>query len=226
MPVYSAWHNVSGGQHHRRKKIPQSGKSAKGGRNMNYKIMRIILFVIVIAAMFAVPAFMIRQGEEVLNKGKIYIFKAAPVDPYDYFRGRYVNIRIEKNYVPVLPDTKLDFKSNETVYAAINTDKDGFAYLDNLSRTVPKDGSYVKVNFSYQDKDKAYLLIPFNQFYMNEKMAPEAERVVREALLKRKDSCVIKLRVHNDTAVIEELLINNIPIKKYILSLQKSGDKK
>ena len=193
---------------------------------MNYKIMRITLFVIVIAAMLAVPAFMISKGEEVLNKGRIYIFKAAPVDPYDYFRGRYVNIRIEKNYVPVSPDTKLDFKSNETVYASIKNDKDGFAYFDSLDRTVPDAGDYVKVNFSYQNKDKAYLLIPFNQFFMNEKLAPEAERVVREALLKRKDSCVIKLRVHNDTAVIEDLLINNMPVKKYILSLQKSGDKK
>lgn len=193
---------------------------------MNYKVMRITLFVIVIVAMLAVPAFMIRKGEEVLNKGRIYIFKAAPVDPYDYFRGRYVNIRIEKNYVPVSPDTKLDFKSNEAVYASIATDKDGLAYFDNLSRTVPENGDYVKVNFSYQDKNKAYLVIPFNQFFMNEKLAPEAERVVREASLKRKDSCVIKLRVHNDTAVIEDILINNMPIKKYILSLQKSGDKK
>jgi uncharacterized membrane-anchored protein len=193
---------------------------------MNYKVMRITLFVIVIAAMLAVPAFMIRKGEEVLNKGRIYIFKAAPVDPYDYFRGRYVNIQIEKNYVPVSPDTKLDFKSNEAVYASIANDKDGFAYLDNLSRNVPENGDYVKVKFSYQDKNKAYLLIPFNQFFMNEKLAPEAERVVREALLKRKDSCVIKLRVHNATAVIEDILVNNMPIKKYILSLQKSGDKK
>ena len=188
---------------------------------MNYKIIRITLFIIVIAAMLAVPAFMISKGEEVLNKGRIYIFKAAPVDPYDYFRGRYVNIRIEKNYVPVSPDTPLDFKSNEAVFATIVNDKDGFAYFDSISRTVPESGDYVKVNFSYQDKNKAYLLIPFNQFFMNEKLAPEAERVVREALLKRKDSCVIKLRVHNDTAVIEDLLINNMPIKKYILSLQK-----
>ena len=188
---------------------------------MNYKIIRITLFIIVIAAMLAVPAFMISKGEEVLNKGRIYIFKAAPVDPYDYFRGRYVNIRIEKNYVPVSPDTPLYFKSNEAVFATIVNDKDGFAYFDSISRTVPENGDYVKVNFSYQDKNKAYLLIPFNQFFMNEKLAPEAERVVREALLKRKDSCVIKLRVHNDTAVIEDLLINNMPIKKYILSLQK-----
>ncbi|MFA6103252.1 MAG: GDYXXLXY domain-containing protein [Victivallaceae bacterium] len=193
---------------------------------MNYKIIKITLFAIVIAAMLAVPAFMINKGEEVLNKGRIYIFKAAPVDPYDYFRGRYVNIRIEKNYVPVSPDTTLDFKSNEAVYASIKNDKDGLAYFDNLSRTVPENGDYVKVNFSYHDKDKAYLLIPFNQFFMNEKMAPEAERVVREALLKRRDSCVIKLRVHNDTAVIEDLLINNTPIRKYILDLQKSGNKK
>ncbi len=193
---------------------------------MNLKILKMIFFAIVIIAMFAVPALMIRKGEEVLDKGSIYIFKAAPADPYDYFRGRYVNIRIEKNYVTVPPDATLDFEPNEPVYAGIKTGNDGFAYFDSLSKTVPENGDYVKVHFSYRDKDKVYLLIPFNQFFMNEKLAPEAERVVREALMKRKDSCVIKLRVHNDTAVIEELLINNIPIKEYILSLQKSGQKK
>jgi uncharacterized membrane-anchored protein len=190
------------------------------------KIIKTTIFAIVIVAMFAVPAFMIRKGENVLNKGNSYIFKAAPVDPYDYFRGRYVNVQIEKNYVPVAHGTKLDFKHNETVYAAIKTGEDGFAFFDSLSSAIPGNGDYVKVNFSWQDKDKAYLLIPFNQFYMNEELAPEAERVVREALMKRKDSCALKLRVHNDTAVIEELLINNIPIKEYILSLQKSGEKK
>ena len=193
---------------------------------MNFKILKITLFVIVIIAMFAVPALMISKGEDVLNKGRVYIFKAAPVDPYDYFRGRYVNIRIEKNYVSIPPDATLDFKPDEPVYAGIKTDNEGFAYFDSLSKTVPEDGDYAKVHFSYRDKEKAYLLIPFNQFYMNETLAPEAERVVREALVKRKDSCVIKLRVHNDTAVIEDLLINNMPVKKYILSLQKSGDKK
>ena len=189
--------------------------------NPKIKILRMPFFALVVIAMFAVPVFMICKGEKIFSTSNVYLFKAAPVDPYDYFRGRYVNVRLEKNYVTVSPDKKLDFSSNEAVYTTIKKDKDGLAYFDSLSREIPKDGDYAQVHFSYQDKDKAYLLIPFNQFFMNEKLAPEAERVVREALLKRKDSCVIKLRVHNDTAVIEDLLINNMPIKKYILSLQK-----
>lgn len=189
--------------------------------NPKIKLLQMLLFVLVIIAMVAVPVFMTCKGEKIFSQGAVYLFKAAPVDPYDYFRGRYVNIRFEKNYVTVSPGKKIDFNSNETVYATIKKDEKGLAYFDSLSREVPQNGDYAKVNFSYQDKDKAYLLIPFNQFYMNEELAPEAERVVREALMKRNDTCLLKLRVHEGTAVIENILMNNIPIKEYILSLQK-----
>ncbi|MHB9139547.1 MAG: GDYXXLXY domain-containing protein [Victivallaceae bacterium] len=189
--------------------------------NPKIKILKISIWVLAVTAMFAVPVFMVCKGEKIFSHGSIYLFRAAPVDPYDYFRGRYVNIRFEKNYVLVDPNKKLDFSDNEAAYVTIKKDKDGVACFDRLSREVPKNGDYAQVNFSYQDKEKAYLLIPFNQFYMNEKLAPEAERVVREALLKRNDSCLLKLRVHGGTAVIENILINNIPIKEYILSLQK-----
>lgn len=189
--------------------------------NPKIKILRMPFFALVVIAMFAVPVFMICKGEKIFSQGNVYLFKAAPVDPYDYFRGRYVNVRLEKNYVTVSPDKKLDFSSNEAVYATIKKDKFGLAYFDSLSREIPKDGDYVQVNFTHQELNKAYLLVPFNQFYMNEELAPEAERVVREALLKRNDSCLLKLRVHDGTAVIENILINNIPIKEYIQSLQK-----
>lgn len=193
---------------------------------MNRKTFKLVFFAIVTVAMFAAPAFMARQGELVLRHGSIYLFKAAPMDPYDYFRGRYVNIRLEQNYAPAPSDKKLDFKYNEPVCAVLKNGGDGFACFDRLSRTPPEDGDYVKVHFSWQDKDKAYLLIPFNQVYMNEHMAPEAERAVRDELMKRNDACVLKLRVYRGAAAVEELLINSIPARQYLQAIQARKNKK
>ena len=49
-----------------------------------------------------VPAKMIFNKEAVLAQGKDYRFKTAPIDPYDPFRGKYIDLYYEANAFHIL----------------------------------------------------------------------------------------------------------------------------
>lgn len=66
----------------------------------------------------------------------------------------------------------------------------------------PKTGQYVKN-------------LQFDRYYMNEKMAPEAERLQRN-LDFNKDTIYLLVRVKNGDYVIQGPYINDIPIEQYI----------
>ncbi|MFA7232425.1 MAG: hypothetical protein WC071_14220 [Victivallaceae bacterium] len=54
------------------------------------------------------------------------------------------------------------------------------AYLRlNLNRTPPDEDDYVRVKFRYNTGGKSYIHLPFDRFYMNEKLAQETENAVK-----------------------------------------------
>ena len=70
---------------------------------MNFQHLLILLGVFVLVALMQlfVPANMIWSREKVLNEGKIYKFKTAPIDPNDPFRGKYISLNFEQNAIEV-----------------------------------------------------------------------------------------------------------------------------
>ena len=165
----------------------------------------------------AVPAAMIVRYEMVLIYGKLYKFRTAPVDPYDAFRGRYVALRIKEDSAPVRDRT--EFKYNETVYAAITTDKDGFAKFASVSKTPPtEDVDYlkVKVRYNYGEDKVISLEIPFDRYYMNENYAQAAEDAYRQNSRQGKENTYVAVRVKSGKAVIENLFIDNQPVMEYL----------
>ena len=48
----------------------------------------VILLVLVCAVQVAVPVAMIARREIALRQGETFLFRCAPVDPVDFFRGR------------------------------------------------------------------------------------------------------------------------------------------
>ena len=61
---------------------------------MNNKRNLILLLLLVCLQLF-VPAKMIYDHEAILNKGKVFKFKTAPVDPSDPIRGKYITLQFE-----------------------------------------------------------------------------------------------------------------------------------
>jgi hypothetical protein len=122
-------------------------------------------------------------------------FVVAPVDPADPFRGRYVSLRFAG--AEFKTQEKLPFEEGQPIHALLEADAEGYAGVKALVAEPPKDGTpYVEIRRWWSGPDyrrdletkkseqcgwRYSLTFPFNRYYMNEKAAPEAERLYREA---------------------------------------------
>jgi uncharacterized membrane-anchored protein len=178
------------------------------------------LLAIAILAQLVLPIRTVMQHESVVTSGREYRFRTMLVDPYDPFRGRYVQLGFEETELSI---DHLDPQpeAGERVYARIETGADGFARLTDASIDPPERGDYLRVDIRWvgADDDIARVDLPFDRYYMNEDAAPEAERVFRERVGTRgddgemDDGDFVIVRVEKGIAVLESLYVDDQPIE-------------
>ena len=122
-----------------------------------------------------------------------YTEKAA-----DEVRGRYVALRFTGNGTASY--------TGEVQYGTLVVDEEGFAEIDEVLEAEPESGPYIKTHTGE---------VPFDRFYMNEKLAPEAEAALRNREAGTV-SAFLEVRVLNGDAVPVELYIDNLPASEYI----------
>jgi uncharacterized membrane-anchored protein len=181
---------------------------------MRSKTLVLSLFVVAAMAQLGVPLSMIGQRELTLRSGERYKFKTAPVDPYDAFRGRYVALRLEEQNAAIPPGTPL--ASGKKAYVTVETGEDGFAKLRSLSAERPKGRSCIPVTVSYINGTNAVLQLPFDRYYLPEGKAPQAESAYREHSRGTNRTSYVTVRVLDGFAVLEELYIDDVPIKEFL----------
>jgi uncharacterized membrane-anchored protein len=178
------------------------------------------IFAVVALAQLAAPASRIYTYERTLREGRVYKFQAAPLDPYDPFRGRYVTLQLEQVTAPWAgTDTP---RRGQKVYASITVKDDGFAQFSGASPDRPTSGDYLRVPIAwveYAAKNTVRLDLPFDRYYMEESAAPAAEKAVQEHLGfrgSRPGEVYVTLRVRNGVGVIEDLIIAGKPIRQFL----------
>lgn len=186
---------------------------------INRKKLTIALFICLSIIQLYVPVSMIVKHEITLRSGLQYKFRAAPVDPYDPFRGRYVTIRINDTALPV-PDN-VDFSTNQSIYVQLEQDEQGFAKMTGIAEKLPKEGAYVKAKILHlinegAGKKTAVIKLPFDRYYMEEKLAPAAEKAYLEHARDNVGDAYVTVRILNGLAVIEKLYIKDMPMEEYL----------
>jgi hypothetical protein len=172
------------------------------------------LFGVVAVAQLAVPASMIAQRELTLRTGELLKFRTAPVDPYDAFRGRYVALGFTQTSVSI-PEG-MELRLNQKVFVLLEGDAEGFAQLKAVSLEQPSDARYLAMPVNFVSGNTAHFRLPFDRFYMQEHLAPEAERVYLEHSRAGKRTAYIAVRVRRGHGVIENLYIEDTPIAEYV----------
>ena len=163
------------------------------------------LFLCLSFTQIITPLSMIAKRESVLKNGKQFKFKTEPVDPYDAFRGRYVALRLEENYVPAVKEIKLS--RGQTVYALITTDNQDFARFTAVAAAKPPDKPYIQTKVLYVTGDKVYLDLPIDRYYMEETAAPAAERMYQKHAQRGAQDAYVMVRIQDGFAVIESLYV-------------------
>lgn len=146
-----------------------------------------LLLWIGLAAMFAaqiyLPLEMIFQQEKIIAEGKAYRFLTRPIDPIDPFRGAYVRLNFESDYVLLNQQDSTTFKSGDWAYITLAEDSTGFGFLEQAYTSPPEHENYLKIKVRYvndfQGEYKLYPEIPFDRYYLNEEIAPIAEKEFR-----------------------------------------------
>ena len=175
-----------------------------------------ILFILVAGVQLFVPANMIFSQEIILETGTAYKFKTQPVDPSNPFKGKYIFLNYEVNSIISNDST---WTHGETIFVAIANDSLGFVKVTDVFREVPKGVEYVKAKVDWYDSSQEILnfSFPFNEFYMNETKAYDAEVAHRTA---QNDSIpnntYALIYVKDGEAVLENVFINEVPIAEYV----------
>lgn len=175
-----------------------------------------LIFIVVILAQLFVPAKMIFDQEKIISTGTPYKFKTQPVDPSDPFKGKYIHLNYEMSSVT---STDTTWTNYQPIYVSLQTDSLGFAMIKAVTRNQPENGDYIKTSvdwYNYYNQTLNFSF-PFDEFYMNEAKAYDAELAHIEA---QQDSLPNNtyglVYVLNGKGVLENVFVNDIPIAEYV----------
>jgi len=158
------------------------------------KLLLPVLILVILAQLFA-PVYMMADRYDTLKNGVEYKFKVRPVDPYDAFRGRYVFLNVRQNI------------SGSGKYGIIEVDSNGFAKVKKATDQRPQDGAYIKSKSNY------WFDLPIDRYYMDEKLAPEAEGLMWSGKAKE---AYVTVRVKNGKLVVSGLYVDGKAIEDVI----------
>jgi hypothetical protein len=160
------------------------------------------LLLAAILVQLAVPACKIVRHETTLKNGSVYRFQVRFHDPGDPLQGRYIQL-----------DYALDYPSDQMIhphsrYGVLGVNERGFAELTEIRMTPPDTSvDYISI---YMHRNTPHLYS--DRYYMKETIAPEAEKYFLSGLRDGTTSIWVDLRVHRGHSVIENIMIDGVPL--------------
>ncbi len=178
---------------------------------------RLIGLIVISIIQLAFPLFFIAAKERVIEKGKEYIFRIQPVDPYDFFQGRYVSLNVQSLEYDAAKAK--DFKPNDIMYVEFEQDTAGVK-IKSVSRKKTKHSLKLKLYYIFKPvtgTEKLVINLPFNRFYMEENKAITIENQI---LTDREHTNFVHAKILNGDFVLTDIssngksLITGKPVKK------------
>lgn len=181
-----------------------------------------LAFGLMVVFQLALPGWMFIGHERVLQQGEVYLFRTAPIDPRDPFRGEYVSLNFEAetgNWS--LPGAASSNYQENLAYGLLERDADGYARISRLQGTRPTEGTFIKVKFMTWGNDDVQLIsLPFDRYYLEEGDGATTEKMLQPQW--NNDTLVQPLPAHavvrvlNGEAVIEDLVVGGKSIQVWL----------
>ena len=185
---------------------------------MKTKIILIVIFILMVLAQWYIPLKMIKGSEDILLTGTEFMFRTAPVDPYDAFRGKYVQLNFRDN-IYTTPDSTYQYK--EMVYVSVEKGTDGFTTIKSVSKKEPIDSdNYIKASISsfYKTNNNVFemrIQYPFDRYYMDEFKAPKADSLYNKSTQDTLQTVYAIVAVKRGEAVLKEVKIGEVSLVDY-----------
>jgi uncharacterized membrane-anchored protein len=190
------------------------------------KKMIMVLFAIMCLAQWIVPGKMVYDSENTISEGTVFRFKTEPVDPSDPFRGKYVTLRFEADFIEI--EDSAEWVVGEDIFVTFTTDTFGFAKAEGIFRTLPDSEKYLQTTVEYVSQSigsgRVIFKLPFDRFYVEESKAARAEELYRQAQRHSGSSVYAVVSVGQGTAVLQDVFINDRSIIKIIDELDETPE--
>ena len=188
-----------------------------------------------LALQVSAVGWLVWRYERIVRNGTEFRLKCRAYDPYDPLRGRYLAMTVSEECTNILFKVKEEHiwqGMDEKAFAKLVKMPGGGLYrVDAIAREPMDDGLWVKTKslwirdaLGYSDKRKdesddefkarcekagfkAVMSFP-DQLFVNEKIAPEAEKLLR----KKSDSAVAVYRAYDGRIVLTDIEIDGKPI--------------
>ena len=183
------------------------------------KAMLYAAFIAAAAAQLAVPAWMIVQREITLRTGELCRLRVEPIDPYDPFHGRYITLNVATNPVPIQQGQH--YQQGDKAFVILAEAEEGYHRLDRLVQTRPGEGPYMPATVLWVQETgegqvaTARLRLPVDRFYMEERKAPLAERILWQNAGGPQE-VYVAARIRSGYTVIENVYVDGLPISEYV----------
>ena len=170
-------------------------------------LIRLICYLAAFAFILFHPVRTVLRFSFPASKGVEVRFRVTAYDPYDPMRGRYVRLNLndfERNIRLPNKNRNLGFRNHQGIFAVL--EQDATAKIVDLvaeRKDVPPGKMFLPVQFlwSHQEYDiktrkhlnkwTHHIRLPFERFYLNEKKAPEVERLLQQRNSKAELSVII-----------------------------------
>lgn len=181
------------------------------------------VFAVAAVAQWLLPLSGIWQHERVIARGTLVRIECGAPDPYDPLRGRYLAVRPAQSSVSK-PEGFPQGAGLVPVWATLEAGDDGLARITSVSLE-PVSGPTVipltaRFSGTTNGTDVIWLEWPFDRFYLNERLAPDADKLVAE---RRRDGkkTVAEIRLLDGQAVLTDILFDGVSIRELV----KQGSK-
>lgn len=159
---------------------------------------------ILLIIQLAFPLFFIYQKERIHEVGHEYLFAIEPVDPYDFFQGKYVSL----NTAPIeyIEKPTEQFHRKDIVYAQFEQKKSGIQ-ITGLSKTKTKNSLKLVVTKKLPH-GKLVFRLPFTRFYTEESKAREIEQKIAAMQDSTDAKAFVHVKVYKGDFVIVDISRN------------------
>jgi hypothetical protein len=175
----------------------------------------VALFAIAAVIQWLLPLMGVWQHERVIRHGAAVRVRCTAPDPFDPLRGRYLTVRPEDATLPKPDDLPTDRPI--PVWATLVADTAGLSKIESISLVPVAGPTVVKLSARVltRDPDHPTVIVqwPIQRYYLNERLAPDADAIVAERL--RTDARpVAELRILEGRAVLTDVLLDGVPIRE------------
>lgn len=186
-------------------------------------LFRLVCYLAAVAFILFHPVRTIWRFSFPSVKGMVFRFPVTAYDPYDPMRGRYVRLNfndLERNIRLPKKNRALGFRNRQEIFAVLEQGQEAAVKIVDLAadrKEIPAGKLFLPVRFlwshqeydaktrKYLNKWKHHIHLPFSRFYLNEKKAPEAEKLLQD----RKSKAELIVVLYPDGIYqVQDLVIN------------------